>query len=264
GRGTRPHDHSREAFDPQLKADTAGLKKTAYKLFDYFANCEYFESEFDYDEVLDLPSPGEKSDPPPPPPPLPGGNYQHKEEDAIVSIAEVNYPGGMKVDGMFFRSFADAAREDPTLAAAVEQGRWDDVLTYVNEKLLNKPNEYYTLDKLRRAVGVDRRATLREILEYVFGLIPRLKSKDELLEEEFAKFVADHKPADAVAVPAIRQYFKAYATSDQLRHIIDAREYTQLHTNPGFTFGDFKAVPDDYRKIVPEYIRDYAQNLLVM
>ena len=60
----------------------------------------------------------------------------------------------------------------------------------MNREVFDKPDEYYTLDKLRRAASVDRRLTLREILEKIFGLIPRFKSKDELLEEEFAKFVA--------------------------------------------------------------------------
>ena len=32
-------------------------QKTAFKLFDFFANCEYFEEEFNYDEVLNLPRP---------------------------------------------------------------------------------------------------------------------------------------------------------------------------------------------------------------
>jgi type I restriction enzyme R subunit len=54
----------------------------------------------------------------------------------------------------------------------------------VNREVFDKPAEFYTLDKLRRAAAVDRRLTLREILEKIFGLIPRFKSKDELLEEE--------------------------------------------------------------------------------
>jgi type I restriction enzyme, R subunit len=93
----------------------------------------------------------------------------------------------------------------------------------VNREVFDKPEEYYTLDKLRKAAAVDRRLTLREILEKIFGLIPRFKSKDELLEEEFAKFVADYKPDEAEAIPAIKTYFKAYVTSDQVRHIIESR-----------------------------------------
>lgn len=77
---------------------------------------------------------------------------------------------------------------------------------------------------------MDRRLTLREILEKVFGLIPRFKSKYELLEEEFAKFVADTKPDEATAIPAIKTYFKAYMTSGRVRDIVDSRQFTELAT----------------------------------
>ena len=67
---------------------------------------------------------------------------------------------------------------------------------------------------------MDRRLTLREILEHVLGLVPRLKSKDELLEEEFAKFVADHTPRRPESIPAIKSYFKAYAANGFVRHAV--------------------------------------------
>ncbi|HNW42652.1 MAG TPA: hypothetical protein PKN08_12185, partial [Opitutaceae bacterium] len=121
-----------------------------------------------------------------------------------------------------------------------------------------KPTEFYTLEKLRRAAAVDRRLTLREILEKIFGLIPRFKSKDELLEEEFSKFVADYKPEEPEAIPALKTYFKAYVTSDQVRHIIETGDYTDLATNPVFTTKDFKAVPAKYRALIPDYVKDYV------
>src|SRR5207237_9075850 len=117
----------------------------------------------------------------------------------------------------------DTVRENVTIAKAVESGQWDRIIDYVNREVFDKPDEYYTLDKLRRAAAVDRRLTLREILSKVFGLIPGFKSKDQLLEEEFAKFVNDYKPAEADALPAIKNYFKAYATSDQVRSIIESK-----------------------------------------
>ncbi|HQP31103.1 MAG TPA: restriction endonuclease subunit R, partial [Deltaproteobacteria bacterium] len=95
-------------------------------------------------------------------------------------------------------------------------------------------------------------------VDEIFGLIPRFKSKDEMLEEEFAKFVADHKPEEATAIPAIKTYFKAYVTSDQIRHIIDSRQYTDLATNPIFSTRDYRAVPERYRTIIPEYVKDYV------
>jgi len=128
----------------------------------------------------------------------------------------------------------------------------------VNREVFDKPEEYYTLDKLRKAAAVDRRLTLREILEKVFGLIPRFKSRDELLEEEFAKFVADTKPDEATAIPAIKTYFKAYVTSNRVREIIESKHFQDLATNPFFSNHDFKAVPPKYRFLIPEYIKDYV------
>jgi type I restriction enzyme R subunit len=89
-------------------------------------------------------------------------------------------------------------------------------------------------------------------------MIPRFKSKDELLEDEFNKFVLDFKPEESDAIPAIKLYFKAYVTSDLVRHVIDSRQYTELATNPSFSLRDFKAVPEKYRSLVPEYIKDYV------
>ena len=132
------------------------------------------------------------------------------------------------------------------------------MIDYVNRQVFNKPDEYYTLAKLRKATAVDRRLTLREILEKVFGLIPHFKSKDELLEEEFAKFVADHKPEEVKAIPAIKTYFKAYVTSDLIRQIIEQRHFTDLATNPNFSTRDFRAVPKKYRTLIPEYVKDYV------
>ena len=132
------------------------------------------------------------------------------------------------------------------------------MIDYVNREVFDKPEDYYTLDKLCKAAAVDRRLTLREILEKVFGLIPRFKSKDELLEEEFTKFVADFKPEVTSAIPAIKTFFKAYVTSGQVRDIIDSKDFTVLATHPFFFTRDFKAVPAKYRTLVPEYVKDYV------
>lgn len=59
-------------------------------------------------------------------------------------------------------------------------------------------------------------------------------------------------------MPAIKTYFKAYATSDAIRHIIESGELTALATNPVFSTRDFKAVPQKYRALIPEYIKDYV------
>ena len=261
GRGTRKHNFLEQLFDEDLKETIKQPRKTAFKLFDFFANCEYFEKEFDYDEVLKLPQPkGDDGE---------GGGgggtggvvetYEHLGADILATIQEETIGHeGMKIDRMFFAKFEDAMRRNDFIAASVEAGEWDRVIDYVNHEVFDKPEEFYTLDKLRKAAAVDRRLTLREILAKIFGLIPHFKSKDELLEEEFAKFVADYKPEESDAIPAIKNYFKAYVTSDQIRHIIDNKQFTDLATNPVFSTRDLKAVPAKYREIIPEYVKDYV------
>jgi type I restriction enzyme R subunit len=262
GRGTRKHDFLEQLFNDSLKSGVLHPQKTSFKLFDFFANCEYFEEKFNYDEVLKLPrrpqgkggdDDGETG------PAMVGGTYEHLGADIIASVREETIGHeGMRIDRMFFERFGDTVRENATIAAAVEAGQWDRVIDYVNREVFDKPEEFYTLDKLRKAAAVDRRLTLREILEKIFGLIPRFKSKDELLEEEFAKFVVDSKPEEAEAIPAIKTYFKAYVTSDQVRHIVESRQFTDLATNPVFSTRDFRAVPEKYRRLIPEYVKDYV------
>ena len=261
GRGTRKHNFLEELHDEDRKATVKAPNKQAFKLFDFFANCEYFEEDYNYDEVLQLPKPtapqptsGAGGDPPPP-----ASTYDHKGSDLIHSIQQERIgEEGMKIDRMFYEKFEDAVRDDANIVAAVEAGEWDRVIDYVNREVFDKPHEFYTLDKLRRAAAVDRRLGLREILEKIFGRIPYFKSKDELLEEEFSKFVADYKPDEAAAIPAMKNFFKAYATSDHLRYVIENGELTALATNASFGTRDFRAVPEKYRALIPNYIKDYV------
>ena len=260
GRGTRRHDFREQLTDDRSKAEVADPQKKAFKLFDFFANCEYFETEFNYDEVLKLPQgrgSGEGD----------GGDngkaridgYEYLGGDILSTIEEeIIGPRGMKVDRMFFERFEETVRGDETIAAAVEGDEWERALDYVRREVFDKPEEYYNLEKLRRAVNADRRLTLREILEKVFGFIPDFKSKRDLLDEEFAKFIADHEPEDAVAIPAMRSFFEAYATSDRIRAIIDERRYTALATEPALSLAAFRKVPEKYRSLIPNYVKDYV------
>ena len=260
GRGTRPHNFLNDLTDNNLKDNIAEPEKKTFQLFDFFANYEYFETQYNYDEIIPLPQSSDgKSKHSDDSPTVYPDAYQYTGADHMDSIQEEQIgPKGMKIDRMFFDRFADTVRQDETIASAVESGQWDNVIDYIKREVFNKPEEYYTLDKLRRAAAVDRRLTLREILEKIFNLIPRFKSKNELLEEEFNKFIADHKPAESGTIPAIKTYFKAYLTSGRTRDIIDGRRFPELSTNPDFSIHDYQAAPQKYRALVPEYIKDYV------
>ncbi|MDQ3268069.1 MAG: DEAD/DEAH box helicase family protein, partial [Pseudomonadota bacterium] len=117
GRGTRKHNFLEQLFDEDLKETVKEPRKTSYKLFDFFANCEYFEEEFNYDEILKLPKPkGRGSE-------NAGGEggaqietYDHLGGDIIASMRfEQITAEGMKIDRMFYEKFEDTVRENATI-----------------------------------------------------------------------------------------------------------------------------------------------------
>lgn len=263
GRGTRKHDFFEQLFDEDLKPLVAEREKKRFKFFDFFANCEYFEEKFDYDEVLKLPArTGEDTQGSEPPLP-PSGLYEHTGADTLHQVAEqpIGYEG-MKIDRMFFERFEGRVKADATLQQQVENEQWGQAMDYVVAHLFDKPNEYFNLDKLRRAAGVDRRLSLKEILQKIFGLIPYFKSKDELLEDEFQEFLLANQSrlseGQGTAVLAMKYFFKAYASDAVLRTIIDDKRFTELNINPAFGIGDLKSVPPEWREGIPEYVKDYV------
>ncbi|TLS68642.1 DEAD/DEAH box helicase [Mariprofundus erugo] len=256
GRGTRKHNFLEQLFDDQLKDAVVEPQKLHFKLFDFFANCEYFEEKFDYDEILELPKPrsGGGGGEPPPPPEL----YDSLDPDAIQEVRETQIGvEGMRIDRMFFKRFEDQVQADSELRQHVDDENWEQAAAELVRKYFHKPKEFFDEEKLSKAAGVDRRVSLREILEKVFGLIDEFKSKDELLEEEFHKFMLDLQPEDAQHISAIKYFFKAYATDGELREIIKEGRFAELHVHPGFTVTDYRAVPEQWRNRVPQYVRDY-------
>jgi len=257
GRGTRKHNFSELLFDEDMKPLIKNPEKTRFKLFDFFANCEYFEEKFNYDEILKLPTLGSNSGDIQEPP-VPASGYDYKKADFLVLMEEeeIGY-NGMKIDRMFFDQFEQKVVQDEFIRENIATGNWDRVIDYMNENIFDKPEEYFTIGKLRKSVGVDRRITIREILEKIYGLIPYFKSKDQLLDEEFEKFIIDRKPDDPAHIVAMKYFFKAYATDSNIRDIIDNKRFTDLNVTPNFSMKDYKAIPPAWRNIIPNYIKDY-------
>ncbi len=256
GRGTRKFTFRYIEKDGGQTQEHAKPKEK-FKLFDFFAVCEYFEEQFNYDEVIELP-PLRPPGPPPPPPPPPGPDgYTNVDPDPLVKYMESPVPvHGMKIDRKFFEKFEDKVKATPEVRERYERGDIKGAEEIVVAALFNKPEDFFNLDKLRKAVQIDRRLTLREILAKAFGEIDRFKSKDEFLEEELSKFVSIYKP-DAAHMPVIRQFFKAYVTDGGIRAIVDSREFGRLADNPKVSLADVRAL-DQWREVIPEYVKDYV------
>ena len=257
GRGTRKFNFANKEVlkDKSLieNIPEENLQKSRFKLFDFFANCEYFEEKFNYDEVLKLPPKGTSTEG------GGGGGYVVDEYDSTrhdpLKTFTVNEIGleGMKIDRMYFEKFEDKVKEDDKIKELVQQKDFDAIEQYIISQIFDKPEEYYNISKLRNAIKIDRRLSLREIIEKIFGFIPYFKSKDELLDEEFEKFDSRYLPPEEYFTFA-RDYFKSYITDSEFRDIIENRKYALLNTNPN---GDvFRKLPPELRFAIPEYIKD--------
>jgi len=258
GRGTRKFTFKFTGkIDGQVEEHIQ--EKDRFKLIDFFAVYEYFEEKFNYDEIIELPPLKPVGPPPPPPPPPPLGldGYVNVDPDPLKSQVEHVVPVyGMKIDRKFFERFEDHVKSAPDIRRKYEQGDIKGAEEAVVSNLFNKPEDFFDLDKLRKAVQADRRISLREILAKIFGEIERFKTKDELLEEELAKFVSINRP-DAAHMPVIRQFFKTYVTDGSVRAIVDSREFGKLADNPKVSLADIRTL-EQWREVIPEYVKDYV------
>ena len=184
GRGTRKHTFKYTDANKQ----TVTADKTKFKFFDFFANCQYFDEEFNYDEELKLPAISSKNaggDGPQPP----IGEVIVDVPDIIktLDVKEVGLQG-MRIDREFFQKTEEAIKSDQDIKTAVDNENWDRAISIVKEKYENQPDLYMNLEKIKRSQNLDRRVTWREVLEKVFGFIDGFKNKDDLLEDECDKF----------------------------------------------------------------------------
>ena len=92
--------------------------------------------DFNYDEVLKLPS---KPSPPknPPPPPLPIDEVVSTAPDPLADLKEILISDqGMKIDRNLYRSFKKRVTEDAIIKDLVSQQNFDEAETYLKNKVL--------------------------------------------------------------------------------------------------------------------------------
>lgn len=253
GRGTR-----RFTFEYRNEiGEIQRVEKDKFKFFDFFANFEYFEEKFNYDEILELPAAkkreGDRGE---------GilfnvDQIEIFDPDKIKQLTETPIgKEGMKIDRKIFEKAKVKIQKDKEIEKAIHLEQWEKAVRIVRDRYENKPKLYLNLEKIRKGESLDRRLSWREFLERVFGFIDAFKSKDEKLEEEVEKFILIHKP-ESKYVPYIRNYLKAYVEDEHFRQIINRKEFAKLNVYPGFSMQEFEEL-DSWRHTVPEYVKDYV------
>ncbi len=250
GRGTRKY-----AFEyTDEYGDKYTHEKVSFKFFDFFANCEYFEEKFDYDEILKLPqmqkgTGGEDGTP------VDIDEIEIFDPDKVKMLTEKPVGAeGMRVDRKLFEKAREELQKDEEVKTAVENEQWDKAVEIMRDKYEDQPKLFLNLEKIRKGENLDRRLTWREFLERTFGLIDGFKTKDEKLEEECEKFISIHKP-ESKYVPYIKNYLKAYVADEFFRNEINNQRFPREYA--GFTMQEYREL-NGWRETVPKYVKDYV------
>jgi len=260
GRGTR--------FFTFKHGEGAGQRtapKDGFALFDFFANCEYFEKNFDYDQKLKLP----KGEPPPEPPGDGGGggggtvrldSFTNTSPDPMASVGhDAIGLFGMRIDREMYRErFAqqasDAVASDPVLGQAYEDEDWPAVEERVRRLQFEKPEDFWNLPKLQEIYKTDRRPALREILARVFGLIPAIPTRSQLADEAFERFVATEE-TDATHSRQLRMVFVAFLLDAQSRMLLEAGEFAALRAHDASLYGSLSRLTPHERESLIGYLQ---------
>ena len=267
GRGTRLF-----TFKHGEGASQRTAKKDGFALFDFFANCEYFEEDFDYDQKLSLPKG----------PPEEGGgeggggggiridDFTNTSADPMAAVVREEIGlFGMRIDREMYRErFAQQASEavatDAVLRQAYEDEDWAAVEERVRRLLFEKPQEFWNLPKLQEVYKSDRLPSLREILARVFGLIPEIPTRGQLAEEAFERFVATQS-TNAVHSRELKVVFVAFLLDEGSRFLLQEGKFAELRARDASLYGSLSQLSSEEREALIGYLqsqvplKDYEQ-----
>ncbi|MEO6039787.1 MAG: DEAD/DEAH box helicase family protein [Saprospiraceae bacterium] len=258
GRGTRLARF--EYPSPKNATKTHSIRKDHFYLFDFFANHQYFQEEYDYAAKLVLP--------PPPTRTLKGPGlaappeYQHTGFDEVRQIKEETFTKDnlMRVDKeAFSKKFEEQAKEqldaDPALIEAVENEDWNLLWAYLQNNLFERPSEYWNMDKVQDLYEVDRRIRPEEILKKIFLPGYHIKTRSELAEEHFQRYITT-APVNGAKYEATKNLFSAYLLYDDIRHMFKSGDTSPLFSDLRLSIFDLRELGKDNIQQTINFIKD--------
>ena len=256
GRGTRKNDFRNSWIDETQINESIDSEKKDFALFDFFGNYKYFEEEFDYDQKLKLPSGSSKSGEPPvdiDPEIEFAENFSPDPLETLETITLTEQ--GMKIDQVYFERFKKTLEQHPDLKKLVESGEVSKAEEYLVNKVFDKPEEYFTLKNIEKALQTDRKLSIIDILLYGLGYTDKIKSKKEQLEEEFEKYDNEYSPSDEY-FENTRYFFETYLTDEEVRDIVDKEEFARLNAHSSNLIEHIKLIPNNVRETLLSYIKN--------
>ncbi len=254
GRGTRKNDFKFHWISRNEIPEHIDSVKENFNLFDFFGNYEFFEKEYDYDEILELPKKPTISENPNPP--IEVSDVINYSDDPLKFIEEISIGDeGMKIDRNLYRSFQKVITEDSKIRDFIDNMEFEKAENYLKENILDKPKEFFTVEKLRNSLELDRKLSVSELLLYAYGYLDRIKNKNECLEEEFEKFDNEFNlPPDTFN--NVKEVFESYALDSQYRKIIDEKKLVELNVHYPGAGEVYRNIPSELRDKIPKFIKE--------
>ena len=268
GRGTRKWTFEFNDYENE----PIRIDKDKFKFFDFFASCEYFEKEFDYDEKIKLPAVDKKEGTG-----IVDASLADTEEtlestetyrdpidlatpDRINRVAETPDGVVMRIDKEGFRRAVDEdVVGNEELSNLWRNGDREGAVEFVRNNVFDKPKYKLNLDKIRRIFKVDRHISVNEFLEVAFGEKQAFEMKDDLLESEWKKFVSIYKVGQTCYGP-VKDFFMAYIGDEKVRAIVKSKKLARFDDLTSFKLSDYQKL-NDYKEIVPRYVQYHAFHL---
>ena len=244
GRGTRTFNYGNLIIGDN-KRYSQELNKSEFFLFDYFGNYDYFENEFDYFKIIDVPNTSSGKDGP--------VNKKFRldlkspdKQSEIIKI--ILGDEGMKIDRDLYPSIKKKIITNMKLEQYVYESNYDEA-----EKLLFSENTNIDLKKISLSLELDRNITPKELLLYSFGLIDSIPLKQDLIDIEFLHF-SNEKKISPHNYKDIKLLFDAYYSDKSFRVLVDEKKFGRLDTHPlGNCINENNY---EYLKIIPEYFKE--------
>jgi len=257
GRGTRLFTFKHQDGENEQRID-----KNGFGLFDFFANCEYFEEDFNYDQKLIPPR-----EPVPPGPNGGGGGggiridtLTSTSPDPIKDVARDEIGVfGMRIDREMYRDrftyqANEAVASDAILRDAFDAEDWPAVEERIRRLLFEKPEEFWNLPKLQEIYKTDRSPSLREILGKIFGVIPTIPTRAQLADEAYERFVATQN-TNAVHSRELRTVFVAFLLDPRSRHLLEQGKFPDLRARDPNLHAALSALPAEERDALVRYLK---------
>jgi type I restriction enzyme R subunit len=236
GRGTRPHTFINELTGAKTQKDN-------FYLLDFFGVCEYFEEKYDYKEPLKVPQgkikgpklvlePTLETIETDPPISVAHGNFIYIGNDFLVRDNQIQIGEDcMKVDREAYRNHFETQVKDLVLIdnEFKEALKNDDIDTserIANEKILEKPKYYFSLESLRKTYQSSN--GLVDFLKKAAGFIEKLPNKYDRMYNGFTEFKVVNADTPYEKLNYYENIYECYLTSPDYRNAIDQGRFGVL------------------------------------